>query len=565
MPNLRAFLVVSLLCGTACAAERQAEVVIYGGTSGGIAAAVQVARMQRSVLLIEPGRHLGGLTSGGLGATDIGNKQAIGGIAREFYERVFRHYSQAGAWVQESLEQYRKRTGHDGVDADTMWLFEPSAADTIFQTMLAEAGVVPVLGQRLDRRTGVSKRGARIVSITMESGDVYRGQIFIDATYEGDLMAAAGVEYAVGREPNKQYGETVNGVTTRMDQAGLGHHQFVVGVDPYIRAGDPSSGMLPFIDPNGPGAEGHGDARIQAYNFRMCLTDDPANRVPIGKPEGYDERWYELLFRNFEAGAQGAKTPRPDCTRSSGSIRAPWINSPMPNRKTDTNNQGAVSTDFIGQNYDYPEADYAEREKIIARHRLWQQGLMWTLANHPRVPATIRKEVSRWGLARNEFTDNDNWPHQIYVREARRMVSDYVMTELDCRGKRTAEDPVGLAAYTMDSHHVQRFVNAAGQVQNEGDVQVHGGPPYPISYRSIVPKADQCTNLLLPVCVSSSHIAFGSIRMEPVFMVLGQSAATAAVQAIEQQCNVQGVAYPKLRGRLIADRQVLGWPPKGLH
>jgi hypothetical protein len=390
----------------------------------------------------------------------------------------------------------------------------------------------------------VQKEGARVVAIRMESGRIFRGRMFIDATYEGDLMAKAGVSYTVGREGNDRYGETLNGVQTRLAI----HHQFVPGVDPYRRKGDPSSGLLPGVHGGPPGEEGQGDHRVQAYNFRMCLTDVKENQIPFREPPGYDPLDYELLLRNFEAGEK----------------RAPWHPVMMPNRKTDVNNNHGFSTDFIGQSYDWPEGDYATREKIFQAHLRYQQGLMWTLVSHPRVPEAIRREVGRWGLCKDEFADHGGWPHQLYVREARRMVSDYVMTQHHCQGRAVAEDPVGLAAYTMDSHHVQRYVDARGHVRNEGDVQVGGFPPYPISYRAIIPRASECENLLVPVCLSASHIAYGSIRMEPVFMVLGQSAATAAALAIEQGVGVQKVDYPRLRQRLEADGQVLVWTgPRG--
>ena len=524
--------------GAAAAAENPAEVVVYGGTSGGVAAAVQAARMGKSVVLIEPGRHLGGLTSGGLGATDIGNKRAIGGLAREFYQRIYRHYAQPDAWKGDSFDRYRKRSGHM-VDTDTLWGFEPRVAEAVFRQMLAEAGVPVVLGQRLDLTKGVVRQGTRITALVMESGRVFAGRMFIDATYEGDLMAKAGVRYTVGRESNATYGETLDGVQTKNAKS----HQFEKPVDPYMKPGDSTSGLLPGVHAGGPGHEGAADRRVQAYNFRLCLTDLPENRVPFSKPAHYDPLRYEILLRYVEAG----------WTNVLGN------NVPMPNRKTDMNNHGAFSSDDIGMNYDYPDADYGRREQIIAEHRDYQLGLMWTLVNNPRVPATLRGRLSRWGLAKDEFTDSRNWPHQLYVREARRMVGPYVMTEHNCRGRRVAEDPVGLAAYTMDSHNVQRYVDAEGHVRNEGDVEVGGFPPYPISYRAIVPKAAECTNLLVPVCLSASHIAFGSIRMEPVFMVLGQSAATAACQAIDDGLAVQSVNYPKLRHRLLDDKQVLVW------
>ena len=509
--------VLAVLSGCRSAATTY-DVVVYGGTSGGVVTAVKAARMGKSVVLIEPGRHLGGLSSGGLGATDIGNKQAIGGMSRQFYRRLGKAYGE-----------------------DEAWKFEPHVAEQIFNEIVREANVPVVFGERLELAGGVKKQGARIRTIVMESGRTFRGRMFIDATYEGDLMAKAGVSYHVGREANAVYSETLNGVQTR----NATHHQFIKPVDPFVVPGDPSNGLLPGIDPDGPGEEGGADHRVQAYNFRICATDVPENRRPWPKPGDYDPLRYELLLRNFEAGDE----------------RVPWHAVMMPNRKTDSNNNHAVSTDYIGMNYDYPDGDYATRVRIICEHESYQKGLMWTLANSPRVPAKIREYFQTWGLAKDEFTDNDNWPRQLYVREARRMVSAYVMTQHNCQGRQVAEDPVGLAAYTMDSHNVQRYVDESGHVRNEGDVQVGGFPPYPISYRSIVPQRSECTNLLVPVCLSASHIAFGSIRMEPVFMVLGESAATAAVQALEADVDVQAIDHEELSRRLVADGQVLGWPP----
>jgi hypothetical protein len=362
--------------------------------------------------------------------------------------------------------------------------------------------------------------------------------MFIDATYEGDLMAAAGVSYHVGREANSVYGETLNGVQPKLN---VKLHRFTKAVDPWVKPGDSASGLLWGIQVRDLPADGTGDKCVQAYCYRLSTTDVPENRRPWPKPVDYEEARYELLLRNFDAGDRNP----------------PWNPIFMPNRKTDTNNNHAFSTDYIGGSYDYPEADYATREKICAEHRSYQQGLLWTLANHERVPQKIRAEFQRLALAKDEFVENDNWPTQLYVREARRMIGPYVMSEHNCRGSKVAEDSVGMGAYGMDSHNCQRYVTPAGYVQNEGDVQVHGFEPYPISYRSIIPKGEECTNLLVPVCLSSSHIAYGSIRMEPVFMILGQSAATAAAIAIEQNCSVQDVDYETLGPKLRADKQVL--------
>jgi hypothetical protein len=528
------------------------DVVVYGGNAAGVAAAVQARRLGRSVVLLEPGRRLGGLTSGGLGNTDIGNKSAVGGLSRRFYERVAAHYARPEAWVHETRDEYERRSaidnqGHGRADpiaartgVPTMWVFEPRVAERILRTMAEEAGVWVRYGERLDLTGGgVSKKAGAIASIRMESGKVYEGRAFVDATYEGDLMAKAGVKYHVGREANAIYGETLNGVQTKNAR----YHQFEVRVDPYVVPGDPQSGLLPGIHDRGPGEEGSGDRRVQAYNFRMTLTDAPANRLPIERPEGYDPRRYELLRRYVEAAAFDAID----------------LNSPMPNRKTDVNNHGAFSSDHIGANDDYPDADHATRERIFRDHVSHVKGLWFFLQNDERLPAAVREKAGRWGLCRDEFETTGHWPHQLYVREARRMVGEVVMTEHHCRGERRVEDSVGLAAYGMDSHNVQRYV-LEGAARNEGDVQVGVPGPYPVSYRAIVPRRAEATNLLVPVALSASHIAYGSIRMEPVFMILAQSAATAASLALEGSGVVQDVPYGRLRERLLADGQVLDVP-----
>ncbi len=522
----------SLVPLSAIAADRF-DVVVYGGTSAGVTAAVQCSRMGKTVVLIEPTQFLGGLTTGGLGATDIGNKRAIGGLSREFYHRIHKKYLEPDRWIRESREAYFKNRAKN---EDTMWTFEPSVATQVFNEMIAEAKVPVVFGVRLDLKTGVMKEGTRIAKIVMESGRSFEAKVFIDATYEGDLMAKAGVSYHVGRESNDTYGETING----LQMLGTVHHQFAKQVDPFVKRGDPASGLLPGVTPMPEGKDGDGDHRIQAYNFRLCTTDHPDNRRPWPKPADYQESNYELLLRNFEA----------------GDLRVPWHSLWMPNRKTDTNNNFAFSTDNIGMNYEYPDGNYAVRERIWKEHEQYTKGLMWTLANHPRVPESVRQEFNRLALAKDEFVDNDNWPRQLYVREARRMVSEYVMSEKNCKRVEIVSDSVGMGAYNMDSHNTQRYVTKDGLARNEGDIQI-GTRPYPISYRSIRPKADQCTNLLVPVCLAASHISYGSIRMEPVFMVMGQSAATAAVHAIEEQTTVQGIDAVRLKAHLLNDSQVL--------
>ena len=509
------------------------DIVIYGGTSAGVATAVQAKRMGKTVVIVCPEKHLGGLTSGGLTWTDSGRKEAVGGIAREFYGRMKKHYDKPESWIYQKPEEYSRYRPDD----DAMWVFEPHVAEQGFEELVAEYKIPVYRNEWLKCKGGVKKDGQRITSITMLDGKTYRGRIFIDATYEGDLMATAGVSYHVGREGNDVYGETLNGVQTHNATS----HQFEKSVDPYVKPGDPDSGLLPLIHSGSPGIEGSGDKRIQAYNFRMCLTKVTENRVPFPKPDNYDPMQYELLARYLDKGWRA--------------IFAKF--DPAPNNKTDTNNHGAFSTDNIGMNYDYPEATYKRRKEILKEHEDYQKGLMWFLAYDPRVPKDVRKKASQWGLAKDEFKDNGHWPHQIYVRESRRMIGDFVTTELHLRKIKPTPKPIGMGSYNMDSHNVQRYVDENGHARNEGDIQINPGGPYPISYGAIVPKASECTNLLVPVCVSSSHIAYGSIRMEPVFMILGQSAATAATLAIDNSIDVQNVDYSKLRSRLLADGQIL--------
>jgi hypothetical protein len=525
------------------------DVVIYGGTAAAITAAVQARQMGKSVIVVSPDKHLGGLTSGGLGFTDSGDKSVIGGLAKEFYHRVWQHYQDPAAWTWQKRSEFGNAgQGHRAIDDETqtMWLFEPSVAEQIFEDWVVEEALKVVRDEWLDRERGVVKVGNRITSITTLSGATYTGRMFIDATYEGDLMAAAGGSYRVGRESNDEYGEAHNGV-----QIGVLHHKHHFGavpkpIDPYVVPGDPSSGVIPRISTAPPGEFGNADHRVQAYCFRTCFSSDPDNLVPWPKPENYDPNQYELMARIFEAGWRElfGKFDR------------------IPNDKTDTNNHGPFSYDNIGYNYDYPEASYARRREIIAEHRTYQQGLIYFIAHDPRVPRDLQEEFNTWGLAADEFTDNGNWPHQLYVREARRMVGIHVMTENQLRGFEPTPDPVGMGSYTIDSHNTQRYITAEGFVQNEGDIGVSLKAPYQIAYGALVPQREQLANLLVPVACSASHIAYGSIRMEPVFMILGQTAATAAVLALDNGQAVQDVVYSELRQRLLADGQVLDAPRK---
>ncbi|MDO6429212.1 FAD-dependent oxidoreductase [Flavitalea sp. BT771] len=497
--------VIFSICLTGHAfAQTDYDICVYGGTSAGVIAAYTAARMHKSVLLVEPGRHLGGLSSGGLGYTDIGNKYAIAGLSLDFYRRVGRHYGK--------FEQ---------------WIFEPHVAEDIFKQYIREGNVKVLYGYHI---VAAAKQEGVIKRIQLQPAHSIKAKMFIDCSYEGDLMAKAGVSYTVGREANALYGETYDGIQLR------DKHQFPDGIDPYKTPKDPSSGLLWGISSERLGQQGDGDKKVQSYNYRICLTDDPANRIPISRPAGYDSTRYELLLRLLE------KKPAKDLW---GILKFDLL----PGHKTDINNNGPFSTDMIGMNYDYPEADPTTRLKIAQAHTDYVKGLLYFIGHDDRMPAHLRPLMLQWGYPRDEYADNDHWTPQMYVREARRMTGAYVMTQANCEGKAVVTDGVGLAAYTMDSHNCQRLV-VDGMVKNEGDVQIGGFPPYPISYRSLVPKAGECRNLLVPVCLSASHIAYGSIRMEPVFMELGQSSAIAAAMAIDRHLSVQEVDAAGIRSVL---------------
>jgi len=520
-----------------------ADVIVYGGTSSAVSAAVQVTRMGKSVIIVSPDKHLGGMTSSGLGFTDTGNKEVIGGIAREFYQLLYQHYMKPESWRWQKQSEYGNvGQGNPAIDGEnrTMWIFEPHAAEEAFEQMINQYKITVYRDEWLDREKGVVKKDGEIISIQTLSGKIFNGKIFIDATYEGDLMAASGVKYTFGREANSEYNETWNGV-----QKGVYHHghYFKDNVDPYKIPGDPSSGLLPRISSGAPGENGAADKKVQAYCFRLCLTQLPENKVPITKPEGYDSTQYELLARVSE-------------TR--------WNEffgkyDPIPNFKTDVNNHGPFSFDNIGMNWDYPDASYERRHEIIKEHTLYQKGLLYFMATDKRLPESVRVTMNKWGFAKDEFADNGNWPYNIYVREARRMVGEYVMTENDVLNKRAVPKPIGMGSYTMDSHNVQRYVTPEGFVQNEGDFGVPADRPYQIDLGSIMPKREDCLNLIVPVCVSSTHIAFGSIRMEPVFMILGQSAGTIASMAIDKKKKIHDLTYEEIKSKLETDKQILNY------
>ncbi|MEY3395952.1 MAG: Xanthan lyase precursor [Verrucomicrobiota bacterium] len=532
MISLKSFLISCFtavqLAGLSGGKEPTYDLLVYGDSSGAAIAAIAAKRDGRSVIWLNPTSFPGGMSSSGLGATDfLGKRHTFGGITSEFYDAIAAAYG----------ERYVRS-------------FEPKVGLQVFKNMIAEAGVEVRYNERLDRTPGkgVRMKGRRIESVTMLSGKTYNANMFIDATYVGDLMAAAGVSYTVGREPESQYNENMAGVRRGDTRPRLHYTQkdkdhFIKQVDPYIVPGKPESGLLPKIHRIENLTNGQGDKKIQAYNYRICLTTDPELRIPIGKPEGYNPLDHELLLRNFEA----------------GDLRMPALIEPLSGTgsKVDLNSMHAVGSDLAGGSWEYPEASYEKRIEIEKAHETYIRGFLWTLSNHPRVPEAIRMQVSTYGLSKDEFTDNGGWPWMIYIREARRMIGDYVMTQHDCEGKRTAPDPVGLGSFGMDSHCVQHFVTESGHAENDGVIWRVPPRPYGISYRSIIPKNGECENLFSPVCFSASHVAHGSMRMEPVFMTLSQSAAIAAGLAIDRKVAVQAVNDEDLRRRLLDAGQII--------
>jgi len=522
------------------------DVVIYGDTLAGISAAIQAARLNKTVLLLSPTAHIGGVATSGLTATDMNRSTSIGGIAREFYQELYTHYLQPSAWRGQTRDEFfelsKKRTYTGKNDALRMqWVYESHVAERILEGMLHRAGVEVARRKRIaETPAAVELKDGWIIALRTEDGGRYAGRMFVDASYEGDLMARAGVSHIVGREANRAFGETLNGIRLA-GVVGAGDKS----IDPYVRPGDPTSGLLPFIDGKLWGQPGDADNRTQAYCYRMTLTNDPANRVPIEKPAGFNPLWHEVLVRTLQLSPD---TP----------LQKIISLTPMPNRKTDTN-----QVNLIGGNRDYQTASHRERERLDRMHRDFAVGMLWVLANDERVPSAIREEMKPWGWPRDEFTDNGHFPHQLYIREARRMRGAFIMKEENLRreGRVDAGHTVAIGSYMLDSHVVSRVVDTDGKVRNEGShLESRAIRPYGISYFSLVPKADECRNLLVPVCLSATHVAYTSIRMEPVYMALGQAAGAAAALALEKDRAVQEVPFPQLHDVLSRAGQVMTVP-----
>lgn len=517
--------VVLMLTAATAAAQQSYDLVVYGGTAAGVATAVSGARQGLKTALLEPRNQIGGMVSGGLSGTDVGRREVIGGFALEFYYRAGREYN-----LNRHLQEIA-------------WMPEPKVAEKIFRDMVREAGVTLLERHRLHEKNGVVKDGALIREIVMENGQRFIGKVFADCSYEGDLMAQAKVSYTFGREGTSQYGESLAGVRAQTPS-----HQFPID----IPARDEQGRLLPEVSAEPRGEPGSADKRIQAYNFRVIATNGADNRVPWPKPERYDPERYELLLRYLNGMADYLGRP----------ITFTDINLPriIPNGKADFNNRGGFSTDYIGKNYAYPDGDYATRERIWRDHEDYQKGYYYFLANDPRVPATVRDEINQWGLAKDEFAGNGHWPDQLYVREGRRMVSDFVASQKDLQAELMKPDVIGMGSYNSDSHNVQRFVNAQGFVENEGDVQVPV-KPYQIAYRVLTPKRSEVGNLLVPVCFSASHVAYSSMRMEPQYMILGHAAGIAAALSVAGGRSVQEIDVAELQRRLKNEGSVFEYGP----
>jgi len=524
--------------------EHQADIIVYGGTSAAVIAAVEARRLGKSVILVSPETRLGGLSVNGLGYSDTGRKEVIGGLAKEFYHRLWLEYQKPEAWRWQKKEEYgNEGQGTRAIDNEdkTAWVFEPHLAEKIFLDLLHEYDVETRTNEWLNRSKGLVREGNVIRSIASLSGNIYKAKQFIDATYEGDLLAEAGVSFIIGRESNRAYGEKWNGV-----QTGTFHHShyFKHKIDPYIVEGNPASGLLPLIDAESPGEYGTADNRVQAYCFRLCMSDHPGNFVPLAEPAGYDSNVYEILGRLAAAGWDEYfdKYDR------------------IPNRKTDTNNHGPVNFDFIGMSDDYLRASYRRRQSITAEHEQYQRGLLWFLRTDKRIPEKIREKNIAWGLAADEFADNNHWPRQLYIREGRRMNGSHIISEGEILGERPVEESAGMGSYSLDSHNCHRYVDSGGYVQNEGDIGVAPKDPYAIHWQAMFPKKEECVNLTVPVCLSATHSTYGSIRMEPVFMILGQSAAAVAAIAAGGNCALQDIAYSDFRKVLEEGGQILHFP-----
>ncbi|HYG23907.1 MAG TPA: FAD-dependent oxidoreductase [Verrucomicrobiae bacterium] len=545
--------------------RRKVDVCVYGGTSGGVIAAVALARLGRSVLLIETTRHLGGMTAGGLGWIDYGRAPTIGGLTKKYFDSVRAYYAALNV----------RSNG---------WSVEPHVAERLFEKLVADNHVEVIRETRLN---SVGKSRRRIRTITLDKAPVdsrgapsprplerryltIEASMFIDCSYEGDLLAAAGVTYRTDREGRDEFGEQLGGVclsavfSDRNEGGGAARRsvKHPVRLDPYRRPGDPASGLLPLVSKASLGREGRRHAGVQAYNFRLCLTrNDP---IPIAAPSNYDPNRFELVRRYITEVERMGDPLEPGDLYFNFGHRIPR-NHPrllkitqLMRGKTDVNNGLCnISMDFAsGGSERYAEGSWAERAKIWHAHEEYQRGYLYFLRTDEGLPEWLRREIAAWGLPKDEFQDTGGWPTQLYIRQARRMASRFVISQPHCENPAKRDDSVGMGSYSLDSHVVQRLVHQ-GIVAHEGYFYRRIGEPYPVPYAAIVPREDECENLLVTFCVSTTHVAFSSVRMEPPFMILSESAALAADQALQDGTSIQRVNLSKLRRRLLDAEQIV--------
>jgi ribulose 1,5-bisphosphate synthetase/thiazole synthase len=509
------------------------DICILGGSEAGFTAAIQASRLGKKVVLIEPTGHPGGMVVEGLGKDmRFGNARVIGGIAREFYEKVEAHYGLKAEF--ENPKWYSK--------------YEPSIAEAVIEQMLEEEKNITIIrNTRIKEQNGVEKKGNRIEKVILENGSEIKAKVFVDASIEGHLLHFAGITTETIREGNEKYGEKLNGV-----QEVNTFKQFTVDVDPYIIEGDSTSGLISTIQAGELGNHGDPSHYIQGFCFRMCLTKDEQNKLPINKPEDYVSERYEIYRRHLKEGGQ---LFRPEANRHNG--------------KTDIGSWHDLSANLYGENWEYPQGDYEKQDSIIQYHRSFTLGLLWFLQNDESVDSLTRANWEGWGLPKDEFTDNGNWPRRLYIRSGRRMVSEYVITEhnVDIKVKDTVSDPIAIAWWPPDVHHARRIVKD-GKAYNEGFTHVENDgtwKPFKISFQATVPKKDECSNVLTPTCLSSSYVGYGSIRIVPTFMIMGQSVGAAATIAVNENLDVQDIPFPELEKVLLSQNQLLALPDDWLE
>ena len=524
---MRLLLALGLLLLVRPMRAEEADVIVYGATPGGFCAAIAAAREGAKVLLLEPSAHVGGVNTGGLSFSDSNQtvRSTLGGLFEEWHQRIAADYAEHGVKLPYDV----------ATKNNVVWTYEPHVAARVTNAMLKEAGVTVLTKQPLE---GVEKEGARIVSLRTSAG-VHTAKVFIDATYEGDLMAKSGVVWHLGRESRDEFGESY---------AGRQYPKQKMAINGFDANGLP----LPFITTVNQGDDNAGEQTVMVYSFRLCLTKDPAIRVPFPEPKAYDASRFEIVRRYFQ------KYPN---------APLPWDLYPLPGGKFDANNGigKMFSMGLVGEANGWCASDPAGRVKMAEAHKQYTLEFYKFLTTDEAVPAKIRATMAEFGLCRDEFPETDHWSPQLYVREGRRMDGRYTLTQKDVLEQPAKEDPIAVSSFPIDSHDCRRIALPDG-VLNEGTimpVRMPGRPhgyAYHIPYRAITPSTSECSNLLVPVALSATHVAYCSVRVEPTWMTIGQSAGIAAALAAKAGVTVQALDYAQLRARLLAQHQVLDLP-----